>query len=787
MNITANFAINTYPVNVSASGNGNVAKNPDQVSYNYHTIVQLNATAATGWHFTGWSGDLTGMTNPVSVYTDSTLNITANFTINTYPLNISVSGNGTATKTPDQPSYNYHTSVQLAAASYAGWYFTGWSGDVTGMTNPISVNVDSVMNVGANFALINTYSLNISVAGSGTVTKIPDQISYAYHTSVQLSAVPAAGWHFTGWSGALSGTANPLSVNVDSNINVTAHFAESQFSLDVSSAGSGTVTKQPDQASYSYHASVQLTAIPDTGWYFTGWSGAVTGTSNPLSVNVDSTMSAVAHFEAITHSLNLSVTGNGTATKYPDLISYGHHASVELRAVPATGWHFTGWSGALTGTANPFSVNVDSNMSVTASFAINSYSLTVSAIGNGTATKTPDQALYEYHMSVQLRALPAEGWHFSRWGGAITGSANPIDVNVDSLMSVQAEFAINTYVIVASSGTHGSISPSDTVYLPYGGERRFTFNPDPGYSTDTLYVNSEAVDSTMGYTFTDVKMNQSIHVTFKPIRTTVQLSISGGWNIVSLPVIEGDPRKSVLFPTSISPAYLYQAKYVARDSLKNGAGYWLKFSSPENVSMTGIPLEAETVEVEQGWNIIGSISEKIPVHAITSIPPGIATSNFYGYLASYQPTDTVYPGKGYWVKAEQAGDLILSSSLSKSGLISINLNSGLPPPPPDVALSGMNEVPQAFGLEQNYPNPLNPTTLIRYQLPVDSRVKLEVYNLLGEMVASLVDGVQDAGYKSMEFSGSSLASGVYFYRLEAISIADPANTFTQLRKMALIK
>jgi hypothetical protein len=81
---------------------------------------------------------------------------------------------------------------------------------------------------------------------------------------------------------------------------------------------------------------------------------------------------------------------------------------------------------------------------------------------------------------------------------------------------------------------------------------------------------------------------------------------------------------------------------------------------------------------------------------------------------------------------------------------------------------------------QNYPNPFNPTTIIRYQLPTASMVQLEVFDVLGKKVASLVNSAQAAGDYSVTFNASNLASGVYFYRLQA-------GNFVQTKKMLFIK
>jgi hypothetical protein len=90
------------------------------------------------------------------------------------------------------------------------------------------------------------------------------------------------------------------------------------------------------------------------------------------------------------------------------------------------------------------------------------------------------------------------------------------------------------------------------------------------------------------------------------------------------------------------------------------------------------------------------------------------------------------------------------------------------------------QIPQKFALYQNYPNPFNPTTTISYDLPERAHVKLTVYNILGQEVATLVNAEQEPGRYNVNFNASDLPSGVYFYRLEA-------GNFIEQKKMILIK
>lgn len=94
--------------------------------------------------------------------------------------------------------------------------------------------------------------------------------------------------------------------------------------------------------------------------------------------------------------------------------------------------------------------------------------------------------------------------------------------------------------------------------------------------------------------------------------------------------------------------------------------------------------------------------------------------------------------------------------------------------------AGTGDLPNSFALNQNYPNPFNPTTEISFALPKASHVTLEVYNVLGQKVETLVNDAMDAGLHVISFDASSLASGMYFYRINA-------ENFNETRKMMLLK
>ncbi len=152
-----------YTLDIAAQ-NGSVASSPDQAIYAPGAPVVLTATPAAGYAFASWNGDASGTANPLTVIMDGNKNITANFAVPVYSLNIT-SVNGSVAKNPDQTSYVPNATVVLTATPAAGYVFTGWSGDASGTTNPLTVNMDGDKNITANFAVANYYSVVTPTAG----------------------------------------------------------------------------------------------------------------------------------------------------------------------------------------------------------------------------------------------------------------------------------------------------------------------------------------------------------------------------------------------------------------------------------------------------------------------------------------------------------------------------------------------------------------------------------------------------------------------------------------------
>ncbi len=148
--------------------------------------------------------------------------------------------------------------------------------------------------------------------------------------------------------------------------------------------------------------------------------------------------------------------------------------------------------------------------------------------------------------------------------------------------------------------------------------------------------------------------------------STLDLQLASAWNLLSVPFISNDMRKTTLFPTAVTSAFAYTPSgYAVRDTLLKGVGYWLKFVSQETVALSGTIFAPETIDVSTGWNMIGTISYPALVSSIVALPSASVVTPYYGYsVGGYFSEDTLVPGFGYWVKISGNGKLVISAALA---------------------------------------------------------------------------------------------------------------------------
>ncbi len=245
-------------------------------------------------------------------------------------------------------------------------------------------------------------------------------------------------------------------------------------------------------------------------------------------------------------------------------------------------------------------------------------------------------------------------------------------VNFSKIDSVTVfNTGLTTLEITSVTSDH----PYFTIYpmsatIPISNSQKFyiTFTPtDTGTVTSNIFFYHNAPTSP-----------DQLTVTGKGIALSV--SISAGWNMVSIPFSVIDPRTPAIFPTAISSAFTYEGgpNYILSDSIYKGKGYWLKFGIDQSQGIIGSAPVTDTIDVIEGWNMVGSTLNTIHISSIQSLPEGIVSSNFFEYTGSYKVVDSLRFGKGYWVKTDRAGRLVLDgTNITKNNLLSKNILQSL--------------------------------------------------------------------------------------------------------------
>jgi hypothetical protein len=330
--------------------------------------------------------------------------------ISQYALTVAKSGTGSGTVSSSPAgiscgatcsgSFASGTSVTLTASPDPSSTFSGWSGACTG-TGVCTVTVNSALNVTAAFA-IKTLTITASAGANGSITP-SGTVSVASGGSQTFAITPATGYHVTNVlvDSVSAGAVTSYSfTNVAANHTISVTFAANTFTVTPSAGANGSISPATPQT-VNQNNTTSFALTPNSGYAIasvTGCGGTLNGntyTTGPITANC----SVSASFAAITpNTLTVAKTGGGTVASAPAGIdcgqtcssSFAPGASVTLTATPASGWSFTGWSGACTGTGT-CSIVMNSTAAVTASFKdVQKPVLTVSALPDGSVTNNPN-------------------------------------------------------------------------------------------------------------------------------------------------------------------------------------------------------------------------------------------------------------------------------------------------------------------------------------------------------------------------------------------------------------
>ena len=220
-----------------------------------------------------------------------------------YTLTVYSQGSGTIAENPTNSSYPSGVTVTLTAIPSTGWYFANWSGNASGTNNPLNVTMNSNLVITGAFLAYPTYSLSLVTNGQGTIALNPPGGSYYSNTTVTVTATPASGWLFNGWSGASTSANVPLDFTVNADSALTGNFVQlPAFDLppvNVTNAVGSTVTLSSHSVGTSpvYYQ-----------WFFN--TGPLTNATNPTLTITNAPLTEAGNYWVVATNAYGSVTSS---------------------------------------------------------------------------------------------------------------------------------------------------------------------------------------------------------------------------------------------------------------------------------------------------------------------------------------------------------------------------------------------------------------------------------------------------------------------------------------------
>ena len=423
----------------------------------------MTAVPAATYHFVQWSDGSTD--NPrTDTNVTSDITVTASFAIDTFSLSYSAGANGSLTGSTSQTVDHGADGTAVTAVPAATYHFVQWSDGST--DNPrTDTNVTGDITVTASFA-IDTFGLTYSAGANGSIVGSTSQTVNYGSDGTAVTAVPAATYHFVQWSDG--STDNPRTdTNVTGDITVTASFAIDTFSLTYIAGANGSIVGSTSQTVNYGSDGTAVTAVPAATYHFVQWSDG--STDNPRTdTNVTGDVTVTASFAIDTFSLTYSAGANGSIVgSTSQTVNYGSDGTA-VTSVPDATYHFVQWSDG--STDNPRTdTNVTGDITVTASFAIDTFSLTYSAGANGSLMGSTSQTVNHGSDGTAVTAVPDANHHFVQWSDGSTDNPRT-DANVQGDITVTATFTVDVFTVTFAAGPGGFLAGVTSQNVAYGAD-----------------------------------------------------------------------------------------------------------------------------------------------------------------------------------------------------------------------------------------------------------------------------------------------------------------------------
>jgi uncharacterized repeat protein (TIGR02543 family) len=304
------------------------------------------------------------------------------------------------------------------------------------------------------------------------------------------------------------------------------------LTISVSPSGGGTTVPAAGTHEYKKDTVVTITATAATGYQFDKWSGDASGTTATTTVTMTKDKTVRAEFKKIQYTLTMAVdpAGGGTTDPAAGTHDYDTGTVVDITATPATGYEFVNWTGDVADADDPTTtVTMSANKTVTANFALSTYTLTMAKVGNGTIVPDVGAHTENAGAAVDLTATPDTGWQFVNWTGDVATVADVNDatttVTMNGNYTITANF-IQVFTLTIAKVGNGTTNPAvgDHIYA-VGTVVNITATPDTGWKFDNWSGDASGTSATVSVT---MSANKAVTANFSALASyTLTIAVAG--------------------------------------------------------------------------------------------------------------------------------------------------------------------------------------------------------------------------------------------------------------------
>lgn len=409
-------------------------------------------------------------------------------------INTTVTGSGNITLNPDKEEYDENEEVVITATPQYGWSFSNWTGDLSGNTNPATINVDENKNIEGVFT-INSYTVNSSASplAGGQTTGTGD---YTHGQIATITASPAAGYSFVNWTenGIVVSSQTQYSFTVTDNRNLVANFEPLSYTVSLQ-ANPSAAGNTHGTGVYQHGENVTIEALPNENYSFINWThnGTVVSSQANYSFVPTQDMELVAHFSLDSYQVSLEASPADGGTFSGDG-NYNPGSTATLQAIPNEGFDFINWTedGTVVSDQEQYSFVVSQDRHLTANFEMKSLHISLSE-NPAEGGNTSGGGVFTYGETASVEAIPSEGYTFIEWtenDKTISTSPN-FSFTVTEDWDLVASFSQNPHTLTldADPVEGGTVEGAGT--YSHGQNVTISATPHEGYNFISWTENGE--------------------------------------------------------------------------------------------------------------------------------------------------------------------------------------------------------------------------------------------------------------------------------------------------------